>query len=83
MENKQPLIQVNTRKVIGRMAELGYSKSQFAEALGISRGTLSHYLKEPERMPYSIISQMVDLLCNESIADARWMFMDLAREVQR
>lgn len=84
MENtNHHLIRVNTRMIIGRMAELGYNKTTFAAALGIGRNTLDRYLNTPANMPYGVIVKMVDLLCDGSIGDARRMFMDLAVEVKR
>lgn len=56
------MYEVNTKKVIGRMAEMGYNNKSFAEALGISRETLRSYLKHPEKIPYEILSKMAHLL---------------------
>lgn len=58
------MIHVDVPKVKGKMAEKGFSITSFANALGVSRNTLSNYLDCPRRIPYSVISAMADLLCD-------------------
>lgn len=70
----EPLIRINTQKVIGRMAELGYTKTSLAAALGIDRSTLAKYLKNPDVMPYGIMAKMALLLCGDSVAETRRVF---------
>lgn len=78
----EPLIRINTQKVIGRMAELGYTKTSLAAALGIDRSTLAKYLKNPDVMPYGIMAKMALLLCGENLTETRRVFFaELNREV--
>lgn len=58
------MVHVDIPKVKGKMAERGYSITSFAKELGISRNTLSNYLEDPKKIPYSIISAMAKLLCD-------------------
>lgn len=55
---------VNVPKVRGKMAECGYTITSLAKKLGISRNTLSFYLKEPEKIPYNIVAAMAEILCD-------------------
>lgn len=67
------MVTVDIRRLRGKMAENSYGISSFSDALGISRATLTSYLKEPSKMPYSIISKMASLLC-DNIEEARNIF---------
>lgn len=58
------MVHVDVPKVKGKMAEKGFSITSFANALGVSRNTLSSYLDYPMKIPYSVISAMADLLCD-------------------
>lgn len=57
---------VNVSKVRGKMAEHGYTITSFAKKLGISRNTLSIYLREPEKIPYNVVSAMANILCDSA-----------------
>lgn len=58
------MVHVDVPKVRGKMAERGYTITSFSNALGVDRNTLSTYLKSPEKMPYSVVSDMADILCD-------------------
>ena len=60
------MVHVDIPKVKGKMAEHGYTITSLAKELGVSRSTLSNYLDDPNRIPYSIISDMAKLLCDTS-----------------
>lgn len=55
---------VDVPKVRGKMAERGYTVTSMSGRLGIDRNTLATYLKRPDRMPYKVISNMADVLCD-------------------
>ena len=57
---------VDVPKVKGKMAERGYTITSFAKKLGISRNTLSFYLKMPEKIPYNIVVAMATTLCDSA-----------------
>lgn len=60
---------VNVEKLVGRIAEKGYTKSSFAKEIGIGRDTLRSYLKDYKKIPYEILSKMASVLeCNENEA---------------
>lgn len=67
------MVYVDVSRVRGKMAERGYTICSLAEELGVSRNTLSSYLKTPEKMPYAIVSDMAGLLC-DSPAEASSIF---------
>lgn len=46
------------------MAERGFTITSLAERLGINRNTLSSYLESPEKIPYTVVSNMADALCD-------------------
>jgi len=54
---------IHVAKVKGLIVEKGYNLTTFANALGMGRGTLARYLKNPETIPYGIVQKMADLLC--------------------
>ena len=58
------MVQIDIPKVRGKMAERGFTITSLAEKLEIDRNTLSSYLKAPEKIPYSIISEMAAILCD-------------------
>lgn len=58
------MVHVDVPRVKGKMAEREFSITSLANALGISRNTLSNYLDCPEKIPYSVISDMANLLCD-------------------
>ena len=64
---------MDVQKLKGKMAEKNYSITSLAQALGISRNTLSSYLISPGKIPYETIKKMADLLC-DSADDAMQIF---------
>ena len=60
------MIRIDVPKVRGKMAERGFNITSKATKLGISRNTLSGYLETPEKMPYSIVSDLATILCDTS-----------------
>lgn len=57
------MVSIDIPKVRGKMAERGYTITSLSEILGINRNTLSTYLEKPEKMPYSVVSDMAVILC--------------------
>lgn len=64
---------INVCKLRGKMAEKGYTITSMAKALHISRSTMSGYLKKPDKIPYGIILEMADMLC-ENTDEAKEIF---------
>lgn len=64
---------IDIPEVKGRMAKLGYNCTSFSNALQISRNTLNSYFLHPEKIPYSVIVKMAELLC-DSTEDAGKVF---------
>lgn len=60
------MVHIDIPKVKGKMAERGYTITSLAKELGVSRNTLSNYLDDPNKIPYSIISNMANILCETS-----------------
>lgn len=58
------MITIDVHKVRGKMAERGFNIMSMSNRLGISRNTLSSYLENPAKTPYSIVSSMADILCD-------------------
>ena len=58
------MVYVDIPKVKGKMAERSFTITSMSKELGISRNTLSSYFDDPNKMPYSIISAMAELLCD-------------------
>lgn len=58
------MVHINVCRVKGKMAERGFTITSLAEKLGINRNTLSSYLEKPEKMPYSVVSDMAAALCD-------------------
>lgn len=58
------IVCVDIPKVRGKMAERGYTVTSMSEHLGINRNTLATYLENPNKMPYKVISNMADALCD-------------------
>lgn len=67
---------VNIPKVKGKMAERGYNNTSFAKALNISRNTLSHYMEDPDSIPYGVLHRMASLLCDDESEVVRIFFAD-------
>lgn len=64
---------INVCKLKGKMTEKGYTITSMSEALHISRSTMSGYLKKPDKIPYGIILEMANMLC-ESADEAKEIF---------
>lgn len=60
------MVHVDVPKVKGKMAERGYTITSMAKSLKISRSTLSAYMELPEKIPYSVISRMAEILCDST-----------------
>lgn len=58
------MVHIDVPKVLGKMAERGFTRTSLAERLGINRNTLSSYLETPEKTPYSVVSDMASILCD-------------------
>lgn len=69
------MVQINIPKVRGKMGEKGLTITALANQLGIARNTLSHYLNEPEKTPYNVVSNMAAILCDTS-EEATAIFFD-------
>jgi len=64
---------INVCKLRGKMTEKGYTITSMSKALHISRSTMSGYLKNPDKIPYGIILEMADMLC-ENTDEAKEIF---------
>lgn len=74
------IVCVDVPKVRGKMAERGYTVTSMSGRLGIDRNTLAAYLKRPDKMPYKVISDMADVLCDTTDEAASIFFApDLRR----
>ena len=73
------MFQILIPKIKGKMAEKGYTNSTLAKELGISRNALYVYMREPGRIPYSVMDRMAELLC-DSLGEARGIFTASTRE---
>ena len=60
------MVHVDVPKVKGKMAEHGFTITSLAEKLGINRNTLSAYLDTPEKMPYAVVADMAEVLCDNT-----------------
>lgn len=65
---------VNIPKLRGKIAECGYNNTSFSKALNINRNTLSHYMKNPDSIPYGVLIDMARLLCDDNEEVARIFF---------
>ncbi len=66
-------MEMDVQKIRGKMAEKNYNITSLSAALGVSRNTLSGYFDTPEKMPYSIVGKIAELLC-DSRAEAMSIF---------
>lgn len=66
---------INVPKVRGKMGEKQLSMTALANQLGITRITLTHYLREPGKMPYRVVAKMADILCDNK-EEATAFFFD-------
>ena len=60
------MAEINVNKLRGKMAEKGYTITSLSNRLKISRVTMSSYLRNPNKIPYETLSNMADLLCDNS-----------------
>jgi predicted transcriptional regulator len=58
------MVFVDVPKLRGKMAERGYSITSISEDIGVNRNTMSSYLENPEKMPYSVVAKLADILCD-------------------
>lgn len=58
------MVSIDVPKVRGKMAERGYTITSLSDRLGINRNTLSTYLENPGKTPYSVVSDMAVALCD-------------------
>lgn len=58
------MVTVDVPRVRGKMAEKGYSITSLSGMLKINRNTLSAYFENPEKMPYGVVSELADILCD-------------------
>lgn len=64
---------VDIPHVRGKMAEKGYSITSLSGILKINRNTLSAYFKDPQKMPYGVLSELAAVLC-DSPGEAKSIF---------
>ena len=76
------MVHVDVPKVKGKMAEKGYTITSLSEALGISRGTLSTYLEVPSKFPYSVVSRLAEMLCDNADEATHIFFATDLRETK-
>lgn len=55
---------VDIPKVRGKMAERGFNITSMSKCLGVSRETFANYLKDPGKMPYGVVANMAEMLCD-------------------
>lgn len=58
------MVFVDVPKLRGKMAERGYNITSISEHVGVNRNTMSSYLENPEKMPYSVVAKLADILCD-------------------
>ena len=76
------MISINVPRVRGKMAEKEYTLTSLSNKLGISRTTLKNYLNNPEKMPYGIVDDLAEILC-DSADEANHIFFTVnLRETQ-
>lgn len=72
------MFHVDVPRVRGKIAEKGMTVTSVAERANISRNTLANYLENPEKMPYSMIILLANMLCSdEAEAEAIFFAPDL------
>lgn len=73
------VVTIDVPKVRGKMAERGFDLTSLSAELGISRNTLAGYLRNPGKTPYSVISQMADVLCDNTVEATQIFFAPTLR----
>lgn len=76
------IVCVDVPRVRGKMAEKGYTITSMSDRLGINRNTLSSYLEKPSKMPYNVISDMADALCDTATEAAAIFFAPNLRKTK-
>lgn len=61
------LYKIDVNKLQGKRVEKGYNLTSFADAIGVSRVTLHKYLDEPDKIPYSALTKMACILCDNEL----------------
>lgn len=74
------MVFVDVPKLRGKMAERGYNITSISEDIGVNRNTMSSYLENPEKMPYSVVAKLADILCDTWSEAAGIFFADNFRE---
>ena len=72
-EGGENMVSVNVPRVRGKMAEKGYNLTSMADALHITRDTMRNYLNNPAKMPYGVVVNMAEMLCDDA-AEATTIF---------
>ncbi len=65
------MFHVDVDKLLGKIKERRFTIKSLSDAIGISRNTLSEYIKNPEKLPYDVINKIVSVLhldCEESMS---------------
>lgn len=57
-------VKIDVPKVRGKIAEKGYNVTSISKKIGVNRGTFSGYLDNPEKMPYGVIAEIANILCD-------------------
>lgn len=70
------MVFVDVPKLRGKMAERGYNITSISEDVGVNRNTMSSYLENPEKMPYSVVAKLADILCDTRSEVAGIFFAD-------
>ena len=76
------MVSIDVHKVRGKMAENGYTITSLSACLGIDRNTLSSYLKNPRKMPYSVVADLAALLCDTTEEANSIFFADNLRNTK-
>ena len=69
------MITINVPEWKGKIASLDMSRSAYAKELGIARNTLQTYFDHPDKVPYRIIAQSIEVL-NMNYEDAARVFFN-------
>lgn len=67
-------IEMNIPKLRGKIAENGYNLTSISRELGIDRNTMTSYLHNPGKMPYSIVCKLASMLCRD-VEEMRAIFL--------
>lgn len=67
------MFSVNVVRVLGKMGEKQITRRKLSEELHIGRNTLNSYLNNPGKIPYDVLSDMANILC-DTATEAREIF---------